>query len=195
MLLAQQQQQRRAQQRATNTTTTTTTTHTSSSSGRASNIWWCCTVLAALKWLEVLFAIVVVAVLAPIVCMSPGQYDYVMGAAAFCLCVTALTLIIYFLRLHTGTLAALPWRIMEIAFNVLAVLLYLAATGIGIYHCIKLFQNAHKEMFVDNQCSFHLLDSAITEEWRGRMAAITAFCAINAILHVLSAVYARGIFL
>lgn len=132
MLLAQQQQQRRAQQQRTTTTTTNTTRTTSrtSASSSGASVWWCCTPVAILKWLEIvnlifpkiilnfiyrffqLFAIVIVAVLAPILCISPGQYDFIMFAAAFCVCVTALTLIIYFFRLHTGPLVALPWRTM-----------------------------------------------------------------------------------
>lgn len=51
MLIAQQQ--RAAEHRRQQRTTTTTTTTTRGVPEGGAKVWWCCTVLAVLKWLEV----------------------------------------------------------------------------------------------------------------------------------------------
>jgi len=140
---------------------------------------YCFSTIALLKWLEIIFSILILAL------VHPGHdywggYAYLVFVGAFSLAVAGLTLLLYFINFHS-TLASLPWRSMEIAMSFLCVLVNLAGFGVAVYATAELFNNrGHHPYFYGDY-----------REWRNKMAAVSAFTGANGVLFLFSCLYAQ----
>jgi len=135
---------------------------------------WCCSTLASLKWLEIICCCVIIGLLSDFL-YGRNFYGFIMFTAAFCLAVTFLLLVIYFFLIHDGAFSGLPWVSIEVGFNFLAFILFGVTFGLAVWDTVEMFHGRRDG----------------SEEWRNRMAAISAFSGAATVLYFLSCLHGR----
>jgi len=139
---------------------------------RSLNTGYCLSRQGILKWLEIIFCVIVLGLIA-VGIDGYGGYPYILAASAFCAVATFVLLILLFIDFK--------WKLkFELYFNVLCTILMLVAFGIAIYCCIVLFG--------------HVNDSKVnhvnSKDWKERMAAIAAFSGAAGVVYLYDALLA-----
>jgi len=133
---------------------------------------YCTSRQGILKWIEIIFCIVALALCAPGV-QGYGGYSYIVAATAFCMAATFLLLLLITVGIR--------WNLQnERFFNLFCCLLLTVAFGVAVYCTVVLFGDAH-----DAKVTWHASD------WQNRMAAVSAFTAAAAIVYLHDAVLAE----
>jgi hypothetical protein len=138
----------------------------------------CFSRLSLIRWVQIAFSIVVLVLIQPGIYGYSG-YPYILAASAFCMAGTFLLLLVIFLGVYPSVLT-------DFLFNLLACLMFIAAFVVAVYDTVQIF---------DGNWAHHKTHGrgwepvGWTEEWKDRMAAVSAFCGANAILYAITTSY------
>jgi len=138
---------------------------------RSLNTGYCLSRQGILKWLEIIFCVVVLGLIADGK-DGYGGYPYILAASAFCAAATFILLILIFVDFK--------WKLQfELYFNVFCTILMLVAFGLAIYCCLVLWG--------------HVKDGKVnapTTDWKERMAAVAAFSGAAGLVYLYDALLA-----
>uniref|UniRef100_A0A915HWH9 MARVEL domain-containing protein n=1 Tax=Romanomermis culicivorax TaxID=13658 RepID=A0A915HWH9_ROMCU len=148
---------------------------------------WCVTKMAVLKWLEITCCIIILIVAEPYIFTWSG-YNYIAFTCFMCLILTIATMVVFFCQTHRGKLDFLPWKYIEISYDLLAMMLFVFALAVSLYDCINLSEGSQKHH------SKKLQQSSLSD-LRARVYTITAFICANSIFYFLSAIHAHSSYL
>jgi len=138
---------------------------------------WCMSRFSLIKWLEIIFSIIIIALIAPGTQYWEG-YAYIIAVGIICLLVAVFTMMYFFAGFH-NTIEKVPYVGCEAFFNIICVLLNLACFGVAVYDTVQMYNGS----WTVHQFPYQ------TPEWRDRLTSIAVISALNAIAFFFSCSY------
>jgi len=143
-------------------------------------VGYCTSQFAIIKWLEIAFSCIILALSLPGVNIWEG-YTYMFSVGCIGLIFVFLSLVYYTAGVHRRG-GGLPSMQVELFMNVLLMLMNIAVFGLAVYDASKMGRGIYTEHNFPSYPG--------RQEWHDYMATISAFSILNAILFFISCGYA-----